>query len=41
MNDRWGNPYQIVIDTNYDNAVEVPDPKGGTMIVHTPVAVWS
>jgi type II secretory pathway pseudopilin PulG len=38
--DPWGNPYQIVLDANYDNVVTVPDSGYGS-VPGAGVVVWS
>lgn len=43
MADPWGQPYYIIIDANYDNKVQNPDPGGGTgeVELRQPIVVWS
>lgn len=42
--DAWGNPFQVVLDTNGDGMIEVPNPgakPGETIILNQKNAVWS
>jgi prepilin-type N-terminal cleavage/methylation domain-containing protein len=42
MADPWGQPYYMIIDANYDNKVENPDPSGsGEIELRQQVVVWS
>jgi prepilin-type N-terminal cleavage/methylation domain-containing protein len=42
MADPWGQPYYIIIDANYDNKVQNPDPNGaGEVELRQKVIVWS
>jgi prepilin-type N-terminal cleavage/methylation domain-containing protein len=42
MADPWGQPYYLIIDANYDNKVQNPDPSGsGEFELRQQVLVWS
>ena len=42
MADPWGQPYYMIIDANYDNKVQNPDPSGsGEIELRQTVVVWS
>lgn len=40
LNDVWGNPYQIVLDTNNNGEIAVPDGAGGMLVLKAKVKVW-
>jgi hypothetical protein len=39
--DPWGAPYQIVIDLDFNDEIQVPSPTGTTTLTGQNVAVWS
>ncbi len=42
LNDSWGEPFRVYLDTNQDGHLEVPNPRGsGTITLFQPVAVIS
>ncbi|MFT5467702.1 MAG: hypothetical protein ACI8UO_002809 [Verrucomicrobiales bacterium] len=41
LNDSWGNPFFVVIDSNFDNSVMVPEGSGEEKKIFSSVAVWS
>ncbi len=42
LNDSWGEPFLVYLDTNQDDRIEVPNPRGsGTITLFQPVAVIS
>ena len=39
--DPWGNPYQVMIDGNYDNSLANPYTNAGSALLSTGVIAWS
>ena len=39
--DPWGNPYQVAIDTNYDQKLSIPQDGADSLELRYEVAVWS